>query len=236
MPKINKNSTKSYMVKYIADHNLKINPKQKKADLYTALAKAGHVQAGRGKKVGAVEGGRGKSQVDPKAKDKAKFQRARKNLKEYVTGRGTAGARGGFGTASAVPKGKSKEAKAERARVFRQYTGKKVVFSNVEGEATIVGGMEGEFGLKVGDRVIPMTKSWKPIWAPTQTGTLTWLKKWGEAPGPKKSAKKGTGAGVGVEKNIKLDPRAIAIPKKVSKEDFDKARLDLTRILAQYKK
>ena len=231
MPKINKNSTKSYMVKYIADHNLKISTNQKKADLYTALAKAGHAAAGRGKKQTT---GRGKSQLE--AKGKQKFEKARKNLKEYVTGRGVSGSRGGFGTASAVPKGKSAAAKAERARVFRQYTGKKVVFSNVEGEATILGGMEGEFALKVGGRVIPMAKSWKPIWAPTQTGTLTWLKKWGEAPGPKKSKVKGTGAGVGVEKNIKLDPRAIAIPKKVSKEDFDKARLDLTRILAQYKK
>ena len=212
------------MVKYIADHNLKINTKQKKEDLYNALARAGHVNVS--KKRGIA---RGKD-------EKAKFEKARRNLKEYVTGRGAGGARGGFGTGSSVPQGKSKEATAERKRIFRAYTGKKVVFSNVEGEGTIVGATQGEFGIKVGDRIIPMAKTWKPVWAPTQTGTLTWLKKWGEAPGKKKSRIKGTGAGVGVEKNIKLDPRAVAIPKKVSREDFDKARLDLTKILAQYKK
>jgi hypothetical protein len=233
MPKISKGTSKTYMLKYIADHNLQINTKQKKADLYTALAKAGHAT-----KSGQKGHGRGLARKS-KGKEVDKFEKARKNLREYVTGRGGANqARGGFGTASAAPMGKSAKATAERLKLFRQYTGKKVTFSNYEGEATIVGGNVGEFGLKVGDRVIPMAKTWKPIWAPTQTGTLTWMKKFGEPPGKKKTVgagKRGSGQGVGLEKNIKIDPRAIAIPKKVSKEDFDKARLDLTRILAQYK-
>ncbi len=229
MPKPNKSSTLTAMKKYASEHNISVPDKIKRADLYEMLAKKGHVAAPKGKgttarQVVAKKRGRGVT-------EKEKFNVARQNLKEAVTGSGSGGARSGLGA-----KGKQD---------YKAYDGTKVRFTNATGQATIRGKAVGSFKLELSDgRMIPMAKSWRPIWSLVEAtqnkvngrNKLRWLNKWGELPKGMTMRKEtdtitekermGAGAGSG-NKMAK---------KKVSKEEFMEARKKLQSNLNKYKK
>ena len=148
MPKPNKSSPLKAMKKYASEHNIAIPDKITKAALYDMLAKKGHVAAPRGKSQTA------RSVVarrkEPSAKDK--FNEARQNLKEGVTGSGDGGRRSGKG--------------ATGKQDLSKYDGTKVRFTNATGQATIRGKAVGSFKLELSDgRMIPMAKSFRPVWS-----------------------------------------------------------------------
>ena len=86
--------------------------------------------------------------------------------------------------------------------------------------------------------MIPMTKSWRPIWSlveatqnkPDGRNKLTWLKKWGDMPkGMEMKSAKGTIS----EKKLKNAPAPSKKP--VSRADFEKAKAGLMANLKKNK-
>ncbi len=224
-PKPNKSSTLASMKKYARDYNISHPEKIKKQELYDLLASKGHVASrpGTGKTARQVL-----ARKKGKATDKDKFNASRQNLKEMTSGV-SANTRGG----------------SVKLQNLSAYDGTKVRFLNATGQATIRGKKKGDFKLELSDgRMIPMAKSWRPIWSnveasqnkPNGRNKLMWLKKWGELPkGMKMKDKTDTitekeRGGKGTSAVTKTDTR------KVSKEDFEKARKGLMANLNKYKK
>lgn len=228
MPKPNKSSTMGAMRKYASEHNISLPEKAKRMEMYDILAKKGHVASAPGKGGSARQVAQRKKS---KATDKDKFNVARQNLKEAVSGSGSGGARSGIGA-----KGKQE---------FKAFDGTKVRFTNATGMATIRGSKVGSFKLELSDgRMIPMAKSWRPIWSPVEAtqnkpngrNKLRWLKKWGELP-KGMSMKKETDTVTEKERLSGKGASGQRMAKKtVSKEEFMEARKKLQANLNKYKK
>lgn len=228
MPKPNKSSTIGAMRKYASEHNISLPEKAKKSEIYDMLASKGHVASGRGKGATAR---RVVARKKGKATDKDKFNLARQNLKEAVTGSGSGGARSGIGA-----KGKQD---------FKAYDGTKVRFSNATGQATIRGSKVGSFKLELSDgRMIDMAKSWRPIWSPVEAtqnkpngrNKLMWLKKWGALPKGMRMKDK-TDTITEKERMTSKGGAGNKMDKKpVSKAEFEEARKKLQANLNKYKK
>ena len=172
MPKPNKSSTKANMVKYAVEHNVTVPTGIKKDALYDLLKSKGHVTAGRGGQAGSARKVRSNVKDSDLEKLRKASNKARQNLKEGITGKGAGGGRSGVG-----PDGKQN---------MKLYDGTKVQFTNMTGFAIIRGDAVGNFKLQLSNgKMIPMTKSWRPIWSPVDAtqnkgvrNVLLWQKKW----------------------------------------------------------
>ena len=232
MPKPNKRSTMGAMRKYASEHKISLPEKATRMELYEILAKKGHVAAPPGKSQTARStAARKKGTGTEEEKKERAFNVARQNLKEAVSGSGSGGARSGIGAAG--------------KQDYKAFNGTKVRFLNASGEATIRGTKVGDFKLELSDgRMIPMTKSWRPIWSPVEAtqnkpngrNKLMWLKKWGELPaGMKTKDKTDT-----ITEKERLSSKGASgqrmATKPVSKEEFMEARRKLAANLNKYKK